>query len=169
MSSHFTVIRKDPDTNARLGRLVTAHGAVETPCLMPVGTQGTVKAVLPRDLREMGCQIVLGNTYHLYLRPGHKLIRQLGGLHRFMGWNGPILTDSGGFQVWSLAKLRRISEEGVRFRSPIDAAEHALTPEGVIAIQRALGSDVMMPLDECLGYPATRAITEASLALTVRW
>src|SRR5882724_12610303 len=129
MSSHFTVIRKDPDTNARLGRLVTAHGAVETPCFMPVGTQGTVKAMLPRDLREIGCQILLGNTYHLFLRPGHELIRALGGLHRFMGWDGPLLTDSGGFQVWSLAKLRRITEEGVAFRSPIDGASHFFSPE----------------------------------------
>ena len=152
MSSHFTVIRKDPDTNARLGRLVTAHGAVETPCFMPVGTQGTVKAMLPRDLREMGCQILLGNTYHLYLRPGHELIRQLGGLHRFMGWDGPILTDSGGFQVFSLGATRKITEEGVRFQSHLDGATHLLTPDKVIAIQEALDSDIAMVLDECISH-----------------
>src|SRR5262247_1947905 len=114
MASHFTVIKTDP-TGSRLGRLVTAHGVVETPAFMPVGTQGTVKAMLPRDLKEMGCQILLGNTYHLYLRPGAELIRELGGLHRFMSWDGPILTDSGGYQVFSLGAMRKLSEEGVRF------------------------------------------------------
>src|SRR4030095_9763931 len=169
MSSHFTVIRKDPDTNARLGRLVTAHGAVETPCLMPVGTQGTVKAVLPRDLREMGCQIVLGNTYHLYLRPGHELIRELGGLHRFMGWDGPILTDSGGFQVFSLGKMRKISEEGVRFQSHLDGADQRLTPERAVEIQVALGSDIAMVLDECIAHDATREYVRISTERTIRW
>ena len=114
MASHFTLVKKDP-TGARLGRLMTAHGVVETPAFMPVGTQGTVKAILPRDLKEMGCQILLGNTYHLYLRPGAELIRELGGLHRFMSWDGPILTDSGGYQVFSLGAMRKLSEEGVRF------------------------------------------------------
>src|SRR4029434_3333084 len=166
MSSHFTVIRKDPDTNARLGRLVTAHGAVETPCFMPVGTQGTVKAMLPRDLREMGCQIVLGNTYHLYLRPGHELIRQLGGLHRFMGWDGPILTDSGGLPVFSLGAMRKITEEGVCFQSHWDGATHLLTPDKAIAIQEALDSDIARGLDECLPPAQPRGYDLSSSART---
>jgi queuine tRNA-ribosyltransferase len=157
------------DGAARRGRLSTGHGLVETPVFMPVGTRGTVKSLTPDDVRESGARIVLGNTYHLFLRPGPALIAGLGGLHGFMGWDGPILTDSGGFQVFSLAKLRRISEAGVRFRSPIDGAEHMLSPEDIIAVQRALGSDIAMPLDECLGYPATREATEASLGLTLRW
>ena len=115
MADHFTIVKRDRSSKARLGRLHTAHGVVETPCFMPVGTQGTVKAVLPRDLNELGCQILLGNTYHLYLRPGAELIQRLGGLHRFMSWDGPILTDSGGYQVFSLGAMRKISEEGVRF------------------------------------------------------
>jgi queuine tRNA-ribosyltransferase len=157
------------DGAARRGRLCTGHGVVETPVFVPVGTRGAVKSLTPDDLRGAGAQIVLGNTYHLFLRPGHALIRELGGLHRFMGWDGAVLTDSGGFQVYSLAKLRKVSEAGVAFRSPIDGAEHALSPELVIEIQHALGSDILMPLDECLAYPATRAATEASLALTLRW
>ena len=157
------------DGAARRGRLTTGHGVVETPVFMPVGTQGTVKSLSPDDLVDAGAQIVLGNTYHLYLRPGPELIRTLGGLHRFMGWDGAILTDSGGFQVWSLAKLRTLSESGVRFRSPVDGSEHVLTPESVIEIQRALGSDIAMPLDECLAFPATRTEAETSLALTHRW
>jgi queuine tRNA-ribosyltransferase len=154
---------------ARRGRLVTAHGVVETPAFMPVGTQGTVKSLTPDDLREAGVQIVLGNTYHLHLRPGHELIRSLGGLHRFMAWDGPILTDSGGFQVFSLAKLRKITEDGVHFRSPVDGSDHFLSPELAIEIQHALGADVIHPLDECLAYPASHADTERSLALTLRW
>jgi queuine tRNA-ribosyltransferase len=154
---------------ARRGRLVTAHGVVETPAFMPVGTQGTVKSLTPDDLREAGVQIVLGNTYHLHVRPGHELIRSLGGLHRFMAWDGPILTDSGGFQVFSLAKLRRVTEDGVHFRSPVDGSDHFLSPELAIEIQHALGADVIHPLDECLAYPASHADTERSLALTLRW
>jgi queuine tRNA-ribosyltransferase len=142
---------------------------VETPVFMPVGTRGTVRSLTPDDVRDSGAQIVLANTYHLFLRPGPALVAKLGGLHRFMGWDGPILTDSGGFQVWTLSKLRRVREDGVWFRSPIDGTEHALSPEDAIAVQQALGSDVVMPLDECLGYPATREATEASLALTLRW
>jgi queuine tRNA-ribosyltransferase len=157
------------DGAARRGRLSTPHGDVETPVFMPVGTQGTVKSLTPSDLREAGAQIVLANTYHLFLRPGHELVAALGGLHRFMAWDAPILTDSGGFQVFSLAKLRKLSEEGASFRSPIDGSPRLLTPELSIVIQQALGSDVIMPLDECLGYPATREATEASLALTLRW
>src|SRR5262245_5519963 len=154
---------------ARCGRLTTPHGVIETPVFMPVGTQGTVKSLTPDDLRAAGTQIVLANTYHLHLRPGHELVAALGGLHRFMGWEGPILTDSGGFQVFSLAKLRSIAEDGGRFRSPLDGALRMLSPELAVDIQHALGADIIHPLDECLGYPASREATEASLALTLRW
>jgi queuine tRNA-ribosyltransferase len=157
------------DGAARRGRLRTPHGAVETPVFMPVGTRGSVKSLSPDDLRDVGAEIVLGNTYHLMLRPGHELIRELGGLHRFMGWDGALLTDSGGFQVFSLSKLRRIGEDGVRFRSPDDGSEHFLSPERSIEVQHALGADIIHPLDECLAYPATRVETERSLALTLRW
>ena len=169
MSSHFTVIKNDPHSSGRLGRLRTAHGEVQTPCFMPVGTQGTVKAMLPRDLEEIGCQMLLGNTYHLFLRPGHELIRQVGGLHRFMGWSGPILTDSGGFQVFSLAKTRKISEEGVNFQSHLDGSTELLTPETAVAIQEALGSDVAMVLDECIPHDADRQYVKASTERTIRW
>ena len=158
------------DGAARRGRLHTAHGVVDTPAFMPVGTLGTVKSLTPADLREIGVEIVLANTYHLFLRPGHGLIAELGGLHRFMGWDGPILTDSGGYQVWSLAALRTIREEGVRFRSHLDGGtEHLLTPELVVEVQQALGVDVLHPLDECLPHPAPRAAAEASLGRTLRW
>src|SRR5258706_12130158 len=157
------------DGAARLGRILTAQGAVETPASMPVATQGSVKSLAPADLLAAGAQIVLSNTYHLLLRPGHELVRELGGLHRFMAWDGPILTDSGGFQVWSLSDLRRIGEEGVEFRSHVDGSLRTLTPESVVAVQHALGVDVLHPLDECLEHPATLAATERSLALTLRW
>ncbi|HSE92999.1 MAG TPA: tRNA guanosine(34) transglycosylase Tgt [Methylomirabilota bacterium] len=157
------------DGGARRGRLTTPHGAVDTPAFMPVGTRGTVKSLAPDDLRAAGAQIVLANTYHLLLRPGHDLVRELGGLHRFMAWEGPILTDSGGFQIFSLAKLRKITEEGVEFRSPVDGATHFLSPEQSIEVQQALGADIIHPLDECLGYPATHEQAAASLALTLRW
>ena len=157
------------DGAARAGRLTTGHGAVETPVFMPVGTRGTVKGLAPDDLRAAGAQIVLGNTFHLLLRPGHELIRELGGLHRFMAWDGALLTDSGGFQVWSLAKLRRIGEEGVEFRSPVDGSTHFLSPERALEVQHALGADIIHPLDECLAYPATRDAAERSLELTLRW
>ena len=157
------------DGRARLGRMRTAHGPVDTPAFMPVASQGTVKSLTPGDLRDAGAQIVLANTYHLFLRPGHDLIRELGGLHRFMGWDGPILTDSGGFQVFSLAKLRKVGEEGVEFRSHVDGSLHVLSPESCVEIQHALGVDVLHPLDECLAHPATPAETERSLALTLRW
>ena len=168
MASHFAIVKKDP-TGARLGQLVTAHGVVETPAFMPVGTQGTVKAMLPRDLKEMGCQILLGNTYHLYLRPGAELIRELGGLHRFMSWDGPILTDSGGYQVFSLGAMRKLSEEGVRFQSHLDGSYHLLTPESVVQIQEALGSDIAMVLDECIPHDANREYVRDSTARTIRW
>ena len=169
MPSPFTVLKNDSNSKARLGRLVTAHGEIETPCFMPVGTQGTVKAVLPRDLKEMGCQILLGNTYHLYLRPGHELIRSLGGLHRFMGWDGPILTDSGGYQVFSLGAMRKITDDGARFQSHLDGSHHLLTPEKAVEIQEALGSDVAMVLDECIPADAARDYVEASTARTLCW
>jgi len=157
------------DGAARRGRITTPHGVVDTPAFMPVGTQGAVKSLSPDDVRQAGAQIVLGNTYHLLLRPGPDLVRELGGLHRFMAWDGPILTDSGGFQVFSLAKLRKLTEDGVEFRSPIDGATHVLSPERAIEIQCALGSDIVHPLVECLAYPATHEQTERSLALTLRW
>jgi len=169
MVSHFTVIKKDPSSNARLGQLVTPHGVVETPAFMPVGTQGAVKAMLPRDLREMGCQILLGNTYHLYLRPGHELVRELGGLHRFTGWEGPILTDSGGYQVFSLGAMRKITEEGVRFQSHLDGSSHLLTPEKAVEIQESLGSDIAIALDECIPHDAAREYVRASTERTMRW
>ncbi|HCR12033.1 tRNA guanosine(34) transglycosylase Tgt [Solidesulfovibrio sp.] len=164
-----TFIPGPGDGAARTGRLTTAHGAIETPVFMPVGTQGTVKSLCPTDLHDLGAQIILGNTYHLYLRPGDELVAKLGGLHRFMGWDGPILTDSGGFQVFSLSGLRRITEEGVTFSSHIDGSKHLFSPEKVISIQRNLGSDIMMVLDECVPFGADRAYTEKSLALTTRW
>jgi queuine tRNA-ribosyltransferase len=157
------------DGAARAGRLTTANGVVETPMFMPVGTHAAVKALGPDDLHAAGAQIVLANTYHLFLRPGHDVVRELGGLHRFMGWNGAILTDSGGFQVFSLSKLRTITEAGVEFRSPVDGSTHFLSPEIAVQVQQALGADIIHPLDECLAYPASRGDTERSLALTLRW
>ncbi|MGH7319145.1 MAG: tRNA-guanine transglycosylase, partial [Candidatus Rokuibacteriota bacterium] len=160
----MTFERLTQDGGARRGRLTTSHGVVETPAFMPVGTQGVVKSLTARDLREVGAQMVLANTYHLFLRPGHHLVRDLGGLHAFMGWDGPILTDSGGYQVWSLAGLRTIGEDGVRFRSHLDGGvEHLLTPELAVEIQHALGADVLHPLDECLPYPAGRVDAEISM------
>jgi len=157
------------DGGARRGRLHTAHGTVETPVFMPVGTQGTVKTLDPRDLQAEACEILLCNTYHLALRPGAETIRELGGLHRFMDWHGAILTDSGGYQILSLAALRRIQEDGVRFRSHLDGAERFFTPEAVVDLQRALGVDVLMALDECPPHDADRAYQEASLERTARW
>jgi queuine tRNA-ribosyltransferase len=157
------------DGAARRGSLELAHGRLETPAFMPVGTYGTVKAVSPAELVEMDAQIVLGNTFHLWLRPGLEVIRKHGGLHRFMGWERPILTDSGGFQVFSLGALRKVSEEGVRFQSPINGDRLFLTPEESMAIQRVLDSDVVMIFDECTGYPATRDEAAESMRLSLRW
>jgi len=157
------------DGQARRGEMTTAHGAVQTPAFMPVGTQGAVKAMLPRDLVDVGAEIMLSNTYHLYLRPGDQLIARHGGLHRFIGWNLPILTDSGGYQAFSLGQRRTIDERGICFRSHLDGSEHLLTPEKATEIQANLGSDVAMVLDECLGYPATRAEAASSMERTVRW
>jgi queuine tRNA-ribosyltransferase len=155
--------------DARCGKLSTSHGIVPTPVFMPVGTQGTVKSLSPQDLQEIGARIILGNTYHLYLRPGDELIARRGGLHRFSAWPGPILTDSGGFQVFSLSTLRRLSPEGVEFSSHLDGSKHLFTPEKVVSIQRNLGSDIMMTLDECVPYGADFDYTRSSLALTTDW
>ena len=157
------------DGGARLGELHTPHGVVQTPAFMPVGTQGSVKAMRHRDLDEAGAQIILGNTYHLYLRPGDQLIARRGGLHRFIGWPHPILTDSGGYQVFSLAERRTIDEQGAEFRSHLDGSLHLLTPERATDIQARLGSDIAMVLDECLAYPATRDQAASSMARSVRW
>ncbi|HEX6691737.1 MAG TPA: tRNA guanosine(34) transglycosylase Tgt, partial [Burkholderiales bacterium] len=157
------------DGRARRGTLELAHGAVETPAFMPVGTYGAVKATSPAEVRALGAQIVLGNTFHLWLRPGLDVIRAHGGLHRFMGWDGPILTDSGGFQVFSLGDLRKISEEGVQFSSPINGDRLFLTPEISMQIQMTLNSDIAMVFDECTPYPATKAEADASMQLSMRW
>ena len=168
MDFHFEVLKTDP-TGARLGRLTTPHGVIDTPAFMPIGTAGTVKALTQQALRELGVQILLGNTYHLYLRPGHERIRRLGGLHRFMSWPGAILTDSGGFQVFSLADLRKVTDDGVVFRSHLDGSEHFLTPEKSIEIQQALGSDIAMAFDECIEYPADHARAAGALKRTTEW
>jgi queuine tRNA-ribosyltransferase len=164
----FAVTKTDP-TGARRGRLTTPHGTVETPFFMPVGTQASVKALTQEALEELGAEIILANTYHLYLRPGHELVRKLGGLHQFMSWPRAILTDSGGYQVFSLSELRKITDEGVRFRSHLDGSEHLLTPERAAEIQLALGSDIAMVLDECIETPAPREKAEASLKRTTEW
>jgi queuine tRNA-ribosyltransferase len=168
MEFHFEVLKTDP-SGARLGRLTTAHGVIDTPAFMPVGTAGTVKGLTQQALGELGVQILLANTYHLYLRPGHDRIRQLGGLHRFMSWPGAILTDSGGFQVFSLADLRKVTDDGVVFRSHLDGSEHFLSPEKSIEIQQALGSDIAMVLDECIEYPADHSRAAAALKRTTEW
>ncbi|MEE8552036.1 MAG: tRNA guanosine(34) transglycosylase Tgt [Desulfobacterales bacterium] len=166
---NFEIVSASKTTKARAGLLQTAHGVVETPVFMPVGTLATVKSLSPEELLDCGTQIILGNTYHLYLRPGCEVIRCFSGLHGFMHWDRPILTDSGGFQVFSLAKLRKINEEGVIFQSHIDGSEHILTPEKSIEIQISLGSDIIMCLDECIKYPAGRDYTRDALELTTRW
>lgn len=165
----FELLTKDPHTRARRGRLHTAHGTVETPVFMPVGTQATVKSMMPDQLRDLGVEILLCNSYHLFLRPGHETVAKLGGLHRFMGWDRPILTDSGGFQVFSLSTLRDINEDGVRFQSHLDGSSHFLSPETAIDIQRGLGSDIMMVLDDCLAYPATHFESDKSMGRSLAW
>jgi queuine tRNA-ribosyltransferase len=164
----FRVTKTDP-TGARRGVLHTPHGAVETPFFMPVGTQATVKGLRNEALEELGAEILLSNTYHLYLRPGHEAVERLGGLHRFMSWPHAILTDSGGFQVFSLAELRKVTDEGVRFRSHLDGSEHLFTPEKAVEIQLALGSDIAMVLDECIETPAPREKAEAAVKRTAEW
>ena len=166
---YFEVIAKSTESRARAGVIQTSHGDVETPIFMPVGTLGSVKSISPEELVEAGAQIILGNTYHLYLRPGCDIINRFEGLHRFMHWNKPILTDSGGFQVFSLAKLAKISDEGVTFQSHIDGSKHLLSPEKVMEIQACLGTDIMMCLDQCIQYPATREQSRTALKITTRW
>ena len=165
----FELLHKDARTKARRGRITTPHGVIETPVFMPVGTQATVKATKPEDVERTGAQIILGNTYHLYLRPGSDIIREAGGLHKFMNWDKPILTDSGGYQVFSLGHMRKITEEGVKFQSYIDGSRHMLTPEKSIEIQTDLGSDIMMAFDECAPPNADYAYIERSQAMTTRW
>jgi queuine tRNA-ribosyltransferase len=165
----FEVLHKDAGTGARSGVLHTAHGDVPTPAFMPVGTAGAVKAISNESLEALDARIILANTYHLYLRPGHERIKRLGGLHKFMSWNGAILTDSGGYQVFSHRELRTITEEGVQFRSHIDGSKNFFTPEKVIEIQRDLGSDIVMVLDDCTPYPAGHVDAEASMELSMRW
>lgn len=169
MPFQFNLIKQDHATYARLGEMITPRGTVQTPVFMPVGTQGTVKSMLPEEIKNCGAEIILGNTYHLYLRPGHEAVYRLGGLHKFMNWPYPILTDSGGFQVFSLGALRKITPDGVMFRSHIDGSKHFLDPQKAIEIQQALGSDIMMCFDECTPYPATYKQTQDSLNLTVKW
>lgn len=168
MSFSFELLQTDP-SGARRGRLTTPHAVIETPVFMPVGTAATVKALTQGALEELGASIILANTYHLHLRPGHDLIRKLGGLHSFMSWRNAILTDSGGYQVFSLSELRRITDEGVRFRSHLDGSEHLLTPEKAAEVQLAFGSDIAMVLDECIETPAPRNIAEAALKRTTAW
>ena len=165
----FHVSKKDPKSKARIAKLKTAHGDIETPCFMPVGTQGTVKTLTPRDLKEAGSQMILSNAYHLYIRPGVPVVKSLGGLHRFMGWDGPILTDSGGFQVFSLARLRKVTDEGVRFNSHFDGKEHFLTPESVVKIQQDLGSDIAMVFDECPPYTEDKKLIKEAVDRTILW
>lgn len=166
---HYQILTTDNQTAARLGKLTLPRGVVDTPVFMPVGTQATVKAMTPEEIQEMGAQIILANTYHLYLRPGVEIIQNLGGLHPFMNWPGPILTDSGGFQIFSLAKLRTLSEEGVTFRSHLDGSQHFLTPEQVIALQEAFDADILICLDECPAHDVSEAYVAQSGALTWRW
>src|SRR3984893_4776895 len=168
MSFSFEVAKTDP-TGARRGCLTTPHGAVETPAFMPVGTAATVKGLTQQALEELGAEIILANTYHLYLRPGHELIRQAGGLHAFMSWPHPILTDSGGFQVFSLSDLRKVTDEGVRFRSHLDGSEHFLSPEKALEIEIALGADIIMVLDECIEAPSSRARSGEAAVRTLDW
>lgn len=169
MAIKFELIKEAKDCKARLGKLYTPHGVIETPVFMPVGTRATVKTMTPEEVKDLGAQIILSNTYHLYLRPGHELIKEAGGLHKFMNWHGPILTDSGGFQVFSLGELRKIKEEGVEFKSHIDGSTHFISPEKSIEIQNALGSDIMMCFDECTPYPCSYEYAKESMERTTRW
>jgi queuine tRNA-ribosyltransferase len=169
MAFRFEIIKKDNLSQARLGRIETDHGSFATPAFLPVGTQGTVKSLTPEELVEIGVEAILGNTYHLYLRPGHETIGRLGGLHHFIHWERPILTDSGGFQIFSLGSLRKISEEGVTFQSHLDGSSHFLTPEKVVEIQSVLGSDIAMVLDECVPYPSSYDSVKASTERTNLW
>jgi queuine tRNA-ribosyltransferase len=168
-SVSFKLLKQDASSKARRGRLTTTHGVIETPVFMPVGTQGTVKAVSPAELRALRTQIILGNTYHLFVRPGMEIIRHFGGLHQFMRWDGPILTDSGGYQIFSLAKLRKITDDGVHFQNHVDGTAAFISPEIAIEIQQTLGSDIAMVLDECPPWPCERDYAARSLEMTLRW
>jgi queuine tRNA-ribosyltransferase len=165
----FDLLTTDPSSKARRGSLTTAHGVIETPAFMPVGTQGSVKAVSPRELRELDAQVILGNTYHLFVRPGLDVVRHFGGLHKFISWDGPILSDSGGYQIFSLAKLRKITEEGVNFQNHLDGTPAFISPEVVMEAQATLGSDIAMVLDECPPYPCRRDYAARSVEMTTRW
>lgn len=165
----YELIKQSKKSRARRGRIHTPHGVIETPIFMPVGTLATVKAMTPVELEELGAQIILANTYHLYLRPGSPLVQKAGGVHRFMDWNRPVLTDSGGFQVFSLSKLRKISEEGVEFRSHIDGSKHFFSPEMVMRVESEIGADIIMAFDECSPYPADKSYVEKSMRMTTRW
>ncbi len=169
MGIKFELFHQEKDTSARLGKLTTRYGEIETPIFMPVGTQATVKSLTPEELKEIGAQIILANTYHLYLRPGSKLIAAAGGLHQFMHWDRPLLTDSGGFQIFSLSELNQITEEGVYFKSHIDGSRHFISPEKSMEIQMELGSDIVMAFDECPPYPSDYNYVDKSLELTIRW
>lgn len=169
MKRTFEVLKKSKANNARIGRIVTAHGVVNTPVFIPVGTQATVKTLSPKELEEAGVELVLSNSYYLFLRPGVEIIEKAGGLHKFMGWSRPIISDSGGYQVFSLADLRKISEEGVEFQSHIDGARHFLSPEKIIEIQISLASDIIMCFDECTSYPCGRDYAQRSMELTLKW
>lgn len=166
---NFELIKECQDTGARVGKLITPHGEIETPIFMPVGTQATVKTLSPEELDSIGAQIILSNTYHLYLRPGHDLVKEAGGLHKFMNWPKPILTDSGGFQVFSLGDLRTVKENGVEFRSHIDGSKHFFSPEKVMEIENALGADIIMAFDECVPYPCDYEYALSALKRTTRW
>lgn len=169
MSFKFEITKKSSKSKARVGKLHTAHGVVNTPAFLPVGTQGTVKAVPPKELLEISVEMILCNTYHLYLRPGHELIKEAGGLHKFINWDKPILTDSGGFQIFSLGGLREISDDGVTFTSHVDGSKHFLTPEKIIEVQLAFGSDIIMPLDECVPYPYEHSKVLEAVKRTSDW
>lgn len=167
--SPYTLFSTSSESQARRGEVATAHGTFQTPVFMPVGTQATVKGVTPENLTDLGAEIILGNTYHLFIRPGHELIRNLGGLHTFMNWQGPILTDSGGFQIYSLRDLAKISEQGATFKSHLDGSTKFLSPEDAVAVQEALGSDIMMVLDSCIPYPSEKSDVKKAADLTTRW
>lgn len=169
MKEHFRVIKSCPETKARIGKLATAHGIVTTPVFLPAASHGTVRTLTPEELKDIGIAVILSNTYHLYLRPGIETIQQLGGLHRYMAWDGPILTDSGGYQIFSLAALRQVNDEGILFRSYIDGSEHFLTPELVIELQEKIGADIIMPLDECIAYTDDIALVHRAMERTHRW
>ncbi len=167
--SNFEILARDPQSRARRGKLLTPHGEVNTPVFIPVGTQGTVKAVSVQELRELSAEIVLANTYHLYLRPGEETIGRLGGLHKFMNWDRAIITDSGGFQVYSMSDIRKVTPDGIEFSSHLDGSRHFLTPEDIVRIQETLGSDIILPLDECIAYPASEAETRRASELSLAW